>query len=532
MADDLPPGYTLDAPAAGGGGDLPPGYKLDEPPVSREREIQAEVLKKLNVKKPGYEDRFVDQYTLGIPGPLKGLTTMIEGKANEWFGDGKPATAGEYYRGGYNAQRDYFDQAVKNTPGPAGTAVDIAGAVGSGLGTSSKILGKGTQAIGAGIQGAIGGASRNADDWGKAAKGGAVGGTVDAGASWMLGGLLDRFTRGAKKDIGIASRGGNAQTLEREGSELFTKLDNAGIHFSGTETPALANKVNAVTSGPLPASVRGEINETVQDLNRRVQNGAMTYGDVRAIQTEISKLRANPNPDVRRVAGDMANAVDDFFHSAKPTMPSSSVGTVSPGDLDAAKSLWARASKASQVEHAAQKGTGTAIDETAATRKVAKNFETIVDKARSGKGYSPYANNAEQMRLMDKIVESGPTASKAEALNRKANIGLATGATAAGGMALSPMLGLDTGTTGSHLGWTGTALTLAAALGAKGRGSQLASAASRGSTEGVNDLMRHIVTGSVDKTGAYVPRDALAKILAAQDLARGGGNYVSSYVRE
>ena len=515
--------HIPDEPKSGG------AFAAKEP--TRAQLIQQEVMKQLSKKEPGYEDRFVNQYTFGMPIPLQGLKTVVEGKAKEYFGGGEPASVGDYWKGGVGAQKEYFRQAEANTPGPAGVAVDVAGALASGPKGVGKILGKGEQAIQAGVQGAIGGAARNAEDAGSAATGAAVGGTVDAATTFTLAGLLDRFTKGARKDIGVASRGGNAQTLEKEGSELFTKLDNAGIHFSGKETTKLANNVNAVTSGPLPASVRGEIAEIVQDVNRRVQNGAMTFGDVRAVQSEISKLRAHANPDVRRVAGDMSDAVDNFFHSAKPTMPSSSVGTVSPDDLSKAKDLWSRGSKASQVEHLAEKGTGTAIDETAATTKVAKNFETTLDKARSGKGYSPYANNAEQMRLMETIAQSGPTAAKADALNKFANRGLVAGGLAAGGMVAAPSLGLDSGTTGSHLGWTGTGLGLATALAAKGRASQLASRASRQGTEGVNDLLRNIVTGSTAPgPNTYVPRDALAKILAAQQAAQGAGNYASSFV--
>ena len=510
----------FDEPKSGG------AFTAKEP--TRAQQIQQEVLKQLSKKPAGYEDRFINQYTFGLPTPLRGLSTVVEGKAKEYFGGGKPATAGEYYQGGVGAQKEYFRQAEENTPGPAGVAVDVAGALASGPKGVGKVLSKGQQAVQAGIQGAIGGAARNSEDVGSAATGAAVGGTVDAATTFTLAGLLDRFTKGARKDIGVASRGGNAQTLEKEGSELFTKLDNAGIHFGGKETTKLANNVNAVTSGPLPASVRGEIAEIVQDVNRRVQNGAMTFGDVRAVQSEISKLRAHANPDVRRVAGDMSDAVDDFFRAAKPTMPSSSVGTVSPDDLSKAKDLWSRGSKASQVEHLAEKGTISAPNETA---KVAKNFETVLDKARSGKGYSPYANNAEQMRLMETIAQSGPTAAKADALNKFANRGLVAGGLAAGGMAAAPSLGLDSGTTGSHLGWTGTGLGLATALAAKGRASQLASRGSREGTEGINDLLRNIVTGqTAPGPNTYVPRDALAKILAAQQAAQGAGNYASSFV--
>ena len=231
----------------------------------------------------------------------------------------------------------------------------------------------------------------------------------------------------------------------------------------------------------------------------------MTYGDVRKIETQISNLKAHSDPSVRALAKDLGNSVDEFMHTAKPTIPASSVGVVGPDDLDKAKDLWRRGSQANKVEVLAEKGIRTATNP---TNKVAKNFEKYSDRFLDKTKYNP--NSPEQMQLMDQIVKAGPTAAKAEALNTFANRGLVAGGLAAGGMAAAPYLGLDSGTTGSHLGWTGTGLGLAAALAAKGRAGQLASQASRGSTEGLNDLMRHIVTGSTDKTNASVPRDALA----------------------
>jgi hypothetical protein len=251
----------------------------------------------------------------------------------------------------------------------------------------------------------------------------------------------------------------------------------------------------------------------------------MTYGDVRKIQTQISNLKANSDKGVRALAGDLGNAVDDFIHTAKPTMPASSVGTVGPNDLANAKDLWSRGSKASQVEHLAEKGVATSSDPTS---KVAKNFEKVVDKARSGKGYSPYANNAEQMALMDTIVQSGPTAAKAAKLNSQALNVAKYGVLGSAGLLAAPSLGIDVGDKTSTTGILGS-LALAAAM--KGRGSQLASRAARQGTEGVNDLLRNIATKqTAPLAGAYVPRDALAMLLAKQDAARGFGNYLGSFI--
>ena len=361
--DHLIPKADDAAPAAGGGDydhlipQPPSGGAFAAKEIPREMEIRAEALKKLAETHgtPGYLDRAVDQYTMGMIRPLSGLKTLAEGKASEWFGDGKPATAGEYWRGGVGAQDQFIKQAEANTPGPAGTAVDIAGGLASGSG-GPKIASKAALAGRAFLQGAVGGGSRNAEDVGSAAKGAAIGGTVDAAAQSTLGGLMDRFLRGTRKELSVASRGGNAQQMQADSGLILDKLDNAGIHFSGTETPKLANGVNAATSGPLPASVRGEIDEVVQDVNRRVQNGAMTFGDVRAIQSEISKLKAHESSDVRRVAGEMSDAVDHFFNTAKPTMPASSVGKVGPDDLVEARRLYATGKQSGRLEGKAEGG--------------------------------------------------------------------------------------------------------------------------------------------------------------------------------
>ena len=510
---------TVDEPKSGG------AFAAKE--IPREMEIRAEALKKLAETHgtPGYLDRAVDQYTMGLIRPISGLKTLVEGKANEWLGDGKPATAGEYWRGGVGAQDQFIKQAEANTPGPAGTAVDIAGGLASGSG-GPKILGRGALAGQAFLQGAIGGASRNAEDVGSAAKGAAIGGTVDAAAQSTLGGLMDRFLRGTRKELGVASRGGNAQQMQAEGGALLDKLDNAGIHFSGTETPKLANGVNAATSGPLPASVRGEIDEVVQDVNRRVQNGAMTFGDVRVIQSEISKLKAHTSSDVRRVAGEMSDAVDHFFNTAKPTMPASSVGKVGPDDLVEARRLYATGKQSGRLEGKAEVAAGANDPATATAstfKKYSDNFTANPDKLNP--------NTPEQRRLIDVIAAGDPkTAAAAKGLDRWGNNLLGYGsAGAAAGIGLPYLAGGDS-TGAGGVSSTAGLTAMAAGLAAKGGGRGLRQMLAEKSAERVNDLLRNVATGkTAPDPNAYIPRDLLAKILMKQNLAQGAGNYASSF---
>jgi hypothetical protein len=359
--------------------------------------------------------------------------------------------------------------------------------------------------------------------------GGATGGVVGAGTTGIAGALLDRLRRvgGATRDIGEASRSGTSQTLAADAGEIFTRLDNAGIHFSGRETPALANSVNAVASAPLPASVRGEIDEIVQDVNRRVQNGAMTFGDVRAIQSEISKLRAHMSPDVRRVAGDMARGVDDFLTNAHPTMPASSVGTIQPGDLDEARRLYATSKHAGKVEGVAEAAADHAADPAKAT---ASAFESYKDKfIKNPDRLNP--NTPDQRRLIDEIITTGKGGAGADTVGKWSNYPLGFGATAgAGGIGAAIGLGdRDIHGASTGVGGAGAAMLGLGLLG-KGASSGMRQQLARSTADRVDDLLRNIVTGSTDRTNAYIPRNALALLMAKQDLARGAGKVVTSNI--
>jgi hypothetical protein len=509
----------------------PAEYAKGAPAITREEEIRRDNLRKLlQVREPGYTERIGNAVTSGVMAPLVGVTDAAVGKAKEWLGYDKPATFGERYRGAVQAEHDYANRAKENTPGALGVAADlVGGAVGAGKAT--KAIGLPMQMLHSGVQGAVTGASENADDPTKALIGGTVGGAINAGTTGVLGGLIDRLaTRGNKRDLGIASRQGGSQTLEREGSDLFNRLDNAGIHFSERETPALANRANAaIANSAYSANVPDNINAVLRDINTRSSAGAMTYGDVRKIQTQLSDLKAHSDPGTRRLAGDLSDAVDEFIHTAKPTMPASSIGTVSPDDLTNAKDLWRRGSQASTIEGVAEKGMRRAADP---AEKLAGNFERYSDKfiANPDK-YNP--NNPAQMRIMDELVQGSPkTKMAADAMDKWSNYMLGAGATSAlGGQAL-PYFFPDSERASSGATGLGTAgLVLGGAM--KGGSAMLRQKLAENASGKVDDLLRNIVTGqTAPQAGDYVPKALMDRLLAKQNIGRMAGGAASSQYKE
>lgn len=525
MADEKDD-YAKLIPGAAATPEGPDEYsKLVPEPLTREQEIRRDRLQRLLAANPnpGYTERFKDQVTSGLMRPIGGGMSVTLGLGSELMG-GKPATIGEYWRGGVGAEEDFIHQAEKNTKGPLGTAVDFAGSL-IGGGKATKALSLGKQALQSAVQGGIEGAARNADSWGSALKGSAFGSALGAGSSAVLGALTDRLGRvvNAKKDIGLASQGGNSQTLGIEGSAIYKKLDDAGIHYSARETaPLTGNVIQRLIDEGFDPTLHKKLLPALEDIGNLSGNRA-TWTQLQNLRTQISDLKASDNSRLRRIAGDLGDEVDNFIRTAKPTVPARSVGINPAQEVEQARSLWAGQSKARKYEALAEKGTRLADDPTA---KVQKNFETHQDKFLDGKKYNPASPS--QTRLMDEIVHGDPRLAKgADVADALAKRLAQFGALGAAGVALGPATGLYdiTDKTGGTI-----AGTLAAAAALKAGGSTARQMIAERGAARVNDLIRDVVTEATGKgPGNYVPRDALARLLASQDLKRGIGNYAASY---
>ena len=526
MAAFDPDEFLKGAPAAAPAFD-PDAFLKGQPtaaPPSREQEIRAERLKALRAASgegsavPGasgiraYTSRLSDAVTSGLARPMGGLMSVVGGEVGEYFG-GKPATVGERWRGGVGAEEDYAREQEKKSEGLGGAAVSTVGSLASGgqnVGRAglAKLVGQGA------VQGGVEGAARNAEDPVSALAGAGVGAGVNAATTGTVGALANRLgrVRQAERTIGEASRGGTSQTLLPEASDKFAKLDNMGIHFGRSETPELANKVNAAVAGYDTAP----LNPVLKIMNEKTSRGAMTFSDVRDIQSKLSALKASNDGLTRKMAGEAADAVDDFLHTAKASVPPGGAAAGWQGELKQAKDLYRRgklAGKVEGIEGVAER----AADPSAATKQGVKSYS---DKfIRNPDKYNP--NSPEQMRLMDEIVRSGRGKEKAaDIADTLAKLALPAGGLGLAGSYLAPNNYTTTPSVGA----------LALGLGAKGGSSVLRQQLARQTAGKMDDLLRNIVTGQTNRAGAYVPPAADVLLRAKQDTARGAGKIASSYV--
>ncbi len=518
-----------DTPEGEGGVGSDTARAPGQPDLTREYEIRHQALAKLLQEhaNPGYPERFADNASMHLIHPVQGLKGVVEGKAREWFGGGPPATVGEYWRGNVGASKDLIRQADANTPGLKGTAVDVAGSLATG-GGGPKILTKGGQALHAFGQGVIGGAADNPEDTASATKGGLIGGAVNAVTSTTLNALLDRFTRGARKEIGVASRGGNAQQMKADAGDIFETLKDAGIRYSPKETAPLAGNVaQRLAQEGFNPNMHHEVIPVLGEIG--ASGGGMTWAQLRNMQTQISDLTVSADPRLRRIAGELRDEVNNFIDTAKPTMPAASVAAgVNPAkDVATAKELYATGKYSGKMEGMAEVAAG-AKDPAEATSGVFKRYSDSYvknpDKYRPG--------TPEQWRLMDTIGAGDPrTAAVAKGLDRWSNnlIGYGSVGTAAG-LGLPALVGGDPYNAGGVSSTAGSAL-LAAGLLSKGGARGLRTMIAERGAERVNDLLRNIATGkTAPDPNAFTPRDALARIIAKQDVAQGLGNYATGFV--
>ena len=515
----------FDAPAAG------------PEKLTREQELRRENLKRLvDVQgQPGYTARLKDSATMGLMRPISGLMRGVTGVFDP------TSTFGERYRAGVGAEEDYLHLANKNTDPILGGAVDLIGGLAGGPGKAlvgstaktvateapTKLQSIGRAAMTGAGQGAIEGAARNAEDVGSALTGAAAGGAVGGASSAVLGALTNRLGRvqEAKRAVGEASREGGSEALKDAGSEIYKRLDNAGIKFSDKETPKLVQgAVQKMADKGFNPELHKELVPVLDQIGK-LQGKPATWTEIQNIRTMVSDAKASPDKRVRKMAGNLGNVVDDFIETAKPTMPPRSVGNVNVAeDAKAARDLWTRKSMAENAETLSTKGMRKASDPTA---KLEKNFERYSDRIADPSKFTP-EYSPERKALIDAIVQGDPKiSSTGNFLSKVGNYGLGTGlGGAAIGLGTNKLFGENDL---SNAGTTGSLGLLAAAAALKGGGSGLRRIAAERGAARVDDLIRNIVTGSTKKAPVQnIPREALAVLMANKAAKGAAGRFGGS----
>jgi hypothetical protein len=539
------------APAPAGGGrklefDAQPksGGAFAHKEIGVEQELRAEKLKRLLDAKgePGYGARVLDNFGMGLTRPIGGAMSVLGGEVGEYFG-GKPATAGERWRAGVGAEEDYVKRAERNTPGALGVAADVVGGLATGGPGKALVSGAANvikQApstggkiarwlVGSTGSGAIEGAARNAEDLRSAAIGGGVGGAVGGtvGKAVGAGTKLLPGVRGAQKEVNEAVREGGSAGLKTEGGAIYKKLDDAGIKFAGTETPKLfTDTAQAMADKGFNREVHKELVPILNQIGE-FKGKPITWTQLQNIRTQISTAKASDNQQVRPLAKKLGDVLDAFVDTSKPTLPARSVGQIDVGADKTARDLWARGSKAETVEFLSGKGMASTRDE---ARKLQTNFQTALDRANNPKKFSPFQNDPGQKDMLKGIARGDPRRAqladwlgrKSDALTTFGGLGLVGG----GGASLFDPTGA-----GSGVGAGGAAALTLGMLG-KGGARHLNNTITKHGAERVDDLIRNIVTGSTDRSRITTPREALAKVMAAEQLNRGASRYASGQVSD
>lgn len=543
MADDLPAGFKLDdLPAGFKLDDVPAGFKLDEPKsigraaqdLPSDMQMRADYLKKLVEAKgePGYGTRLADNFTFGLGRPISGATAAIGGEG----------TAGERYRAAVGAEEDYVKRAERNTNPYLGAATDVVGGLAAGGPASSLVKGAGKVAVeapstlakigrfmmGATGTGAIEGAARNAESLPNAAVGAGVGGAVGGTVGKVAGAVTSRLpgVRAAEKEVAGAVREGGSEALKTEGGTLYKALDQAGIKFSDKETPKLlTDTVQTMANKGFNKEIHSELVPVLEQIGA-LKGKPATWTELQNIRTQISDAKASDDKRVRKMAGYLGDTLDNFVETARPTLPSRSVGQVNVAeDSKAARDLWRRGSQAENVEYLADKGMLTTRD---ANRKLQTNFGSEIDKVTKPGRFNPYGpKGSDNMNLMTEIAKGDPKLSATQALLQRHGTNLLSfgtlGLVGGGG---AHYFGDQTGA--GNLVGAGGATSVGLGLLGKGGAHGVSKMIANRGTERVNDLVRNIVTGSTDRSVINTPRDALAKVLAAEQLKRGASRYTSS----
>lgn len=566
MADDLPPGYKLDpVVVTEGGDDLPPGYTIDGPPSggafaakelapgqAQQGERRRKLMQLIEAKgEPGYGARLSDNFTLGLMRPLSGAASAV-GNAIK----GGPLTAGESYRAGVGAEEDYIKRAEANTNPILGGITDVVGGIASGGPGPALVRGAATVAqqapskaakvaqwlMGSTGSGAIEGAARNAEDAGSAGIGAGVGGVlgkastligepIKKAGSYVVDALQSRMSSGAAKTaVSEAERMGGSAAVKEAGGKIYDRLDKAGIRFNDRQTqPFIGNVVQRLTDVGFNPNMQKQLIPVIGEIGASGRSGA-TWTQLQNMRTQIGKLKASNDDNLRRVAGELGDELDNFIRTTKPTMPARSVQAgVNPAkEVEEARDLWHRGQLAEKAEYLAEKGSLVTND---TAKKVQQNFSGEVDKVKDPDRFSRFQNRPELVEQMEKIAAGDPAkTSAAKEVNRWSNnlLGYGTigsaGGLAAIGSGINDPMGVGEKASGAGL------LAMAAGLaGKKGSGAIRDMVAEKG-TERVNTLIRNIVTGSADKPKIMnMPREALARVLAEEQLKRGTARYSSNW---
>jgi len=185
--------------------------------------------------------------------------------------------------------------------------------------------------------------------------------------------------------------------VQQRASRAYTKVSDQGIEISGKNATNLVDKIkarlDAVDYIPENAAPVANILNKYESI---LQRGNITFDNVEQMRRLANNLKSNPDKNIRRLAGEMVDSIDDHVAALSPKDVVSGAGgiDVAVKTIMEARKDFRNASRASTLDNILN------VAETKALNPTASESELI------RQGFINLATNKNKMSLFNKDEQS------------------------------------------------------------------------------------------------------------------------------
>lgn len=181
--------------------------------------------------------------------------------------------------------------------------------------------------------------------------GAAILGGVAAGKSAAMLNKVGRTASATLQNIGLPS----TQQLGREADAAFNASKNAGLNYDKTALEKFTSNLQN-TLEDYDSDMDTAVNAAFKKLNEKAEKGKTSLSDLHSVRKFIgNRLRTNPDRNIRRMGGEMTDALDDFITDLNNVSTVSKTAMNAPGitaTFQDAISKYRQMSQSAEVEQA------------------------------------------------------------------------------------------------------------------------------------------------------------------------------------
>lgn len=181
--------------------------------------------------------------------------------------------------------------------------------------------------------------------------------------------------------------------VQQKATRAYTKVSDQGIELSGKNATSLVDKVKArLDSADYIPENAAPIANILNKYESILQRGDITFDNVEQMRRLANNLKSNPDKNIRRLAAEMVDSIDDHVATLSPKDVVSGAGgiDVAVKTIMEARKDFRNASRASTLENILD------VAETKALNPSASESELI------RQGFISLASNKNKMNLFSK----------------------------------------------------------------------------------------------------------------------------------